>query len=112
MPSVRFATPLKGIFAAVSVSDDGCGIDASVTTHVFDPFFTTKGEGEGEEDVESTVGEGSTFGLYLPLTHQTPAAVGTSETQSLHDAKGLNVLVVEDNVDVAAFAVPVSPCGN
>ncbi len=122
MPSVRFAPPLKGMFAAVSVSDDGCGIDASVMTHVFDPFFTTKGVGEGtglglsqvfgfvkqsegEVDVESTVGEGSTFVLYLPLTHQTPAAVGISETQSLHDAKGLNVLVVEDNVDVAAFAV-------
>ncbi|MGE8258874.1 MAG: ATP-binding protein [Stenotrophomonas sp.] len=122
MPSVRFAPPLKGMFAAVSVSDDGCGIDASVMTHVFDPFFTTKGVGEGtglglsqvfgfvkqsegEVDVESTVGEGSTFVLYLPLTHQMPAAIGISETQSLHDAKGLNVLVVEDNVDVAAFAV-------
>lgn len=122
MPSVRFAPPLKGMFAAVSVSDDGCGIDASVMTHVFDPFFTTKGVGEGtglglsqvfgfvkqsegEVDVESTVGEGSTFVLYLPLTHQTPATVGVSEMQSLHDAKGLNVLVVEDNVDVAAFAV-------
>jgi len=122
MPSVRFAPPLKGTFAAVSVSDDGCGIEASVMTHVFDPFFTTKGVGEGtglglsqvfgfvkqsegEVDVESTPGEGSTFVLYLPLTQQTPAAVGISEMQSLHDAKGLNVLVVEDNVDVAAFAV-------
>lgn len=122
MPSVRFAPPLKGMFAAVSVSDDGCGIDASVMTHVFDPFFTTKGVGEGtglglsqvfgfvkqsegEVDVESRVGEGSTFVLYLPLTQQTPAAAGVSEMQSLHDAKGLNVLVVEDNVDVAAFAV-------
>lgn len=122
MPSVRFAPPLKGMFAAVSVSDDGGGIDASVMTHVFDPFFTTKGVGEGtglglsqvfgfvkqsegEVDVESRVGEGSTFVLYLPLTQQTPAAAGVSEMQSLHDAKGLNVLVVEDNVDVAAFAV-------
>lgn len=122
MPSVRFAPPLKGTFAAVSVSDDGCGIEASVMTHVFDPFFTTKGVGEGtglglsqvfgfvkqsegEVDVESAPGEGSTFVLYLPLTQQTPAAVGIYEMQSLHDAKGLNVLVVEDNVDVAAFAV-------
>lgn len=122
MPSVRFAPPLKGMFAAVSVSDDGCGIEASMMSQVFDPFFTTKGVGEGtglglsqvfgfvkqsegEVDLESTVGEGSTFVLYLPLTDQAPAAVSASDTLSLHDAKGLNVLVVEDNVDVATFAV-------
>jgi signal transduction histidine kinase len=122
MPSIRFAPPLKGTFAAVSVTDDGCGIEASVLSQVFDPFFTTKGVGEGtglglsqvfgfvkqsegEVDVESTVGEGSTFVLYLPLTDQVPAAVNTREAQLLDDAKGLNVLVVEDNVDVAAFAV-------
>ncbi len=122
MPSIRFAPPLKGTYAAVSINDDGCGIEASVLSQVFDPFFTTKGVGEGtglglsqvfgfvkqsegEVDVESTVGEGSTFVLYLPLTDQAPAAASASEAQFLHDAKGLNVLVVEDNVDVAAFAV-------
>ncbi len=122
MPSVRFAPPLKGTFAAVSVSDDGCGIEASMMSKVFDPFFTTKGVGEGtglglsqvfgfvkqsegEVDLQSTVGEGSTFVLYLPLTDQAPAAVSASDAHSLQDAKGLNVLVVEDNVDVAAFAV-------
>ncbi len=122
MPSVRFAPPLKGAFAAVSVSDDGCGIEESVMSQVFDPFFTTKGVGEGtglglsqvfgfvkqsegEVDVTSTVGEGSTFVLYLPLTNQAVAADAASGTRSLQDAHGLNVLVVEDNVDVAEFAV-------
>lgn len=122
MPSVRFAAPLKGAFAAVSVSDDGCGIEEAVMSQVFDPFFTTKGVGEGtglglsqvfgfvkqsegEVDVTSTVGEGSTFVLYLPLTNQALAADAASDTRLLQDAHGLNVLVVEDNVDVAEFAV-------
>jgi len=122
MPSVRFAPPLKGAFAAVSVSDDGCGIEESVMSQVFDPFFTTKGVGEGtglglsqvfgfvkqsegEVDVTSTVGKGSTFVLYLPLTNQALAVDSASGAQSLQDARGLNVLVVEDNVDVAEFAV-------
>ena len=122
MPSVRFAPPLKGAFAAVSVSDDGCGIEEAVMSQVFDPFFTTKGVGqgtglglsqvfgfvkqsEGEVDVTSKLGEGSTFVLYLPLTNQEMAVDGASGTQSLQDARGLNVLVVEDNVDVAEFAV-------
>lgn len=122
MPSVRFAPPLKGAFAAVSVIDDGCGIEESVMSQVFDPFFTTKGVGEGtglglsqvfgfakqsegEVDVISAVGEGSTFVLYLPLTHQEPAAAGNPSNHALQNAQGLNVLVVEDNVDVAEFAV-------
>ncbi|WP_312709460.1 ATP-binding protein [Stenotrophomonas sp.] len=122
MPSVRFAPPLKGAFAAVSVSDDGCGIEEAVLSQVFDPFFTTKGVGEGtglglsqvfgfvkqsegEVDVTSTVGEGSTFVLYLPLTDQEPVSMEGSSLHALQEAKGLNVLVVEDNVDVAAFAV-------
>ncbi len=122
MPSVRFAPPLKGAFASISVSDDGCGMKEELLSQVFDPFFTTKGVGEGtglglsqvfgfvkqsegEVDVSSVVGEGSTFVLYLPLTHQQPAATEGSSLHSLQDAKGLNILVVEDNVDVAAFAV-------
>ena len=122
MRSIRFAAPLKGSFAAVSVSDTGAGIEETVLTQVFDPFFTTKGVGEGtglglsqvfgfvkqsegEVDVTSTVGEGSTFTLYLPLTHKTPAAVANGDAQPLPGAQGINVLVVEDNVDVAEFAV-------
>ncbi len=122
MPSVRFAAPLKGSFAAISVTDDGCGIEEAVMQQVFDPFFTTKGVGEGtglglsqvfgfvkqsegEVDVSSAVGEGSSFVLYLPLTHQEPATAGSSDLRSLQGVRGLNVLVVEDNVDVADFAV-------
>lgn len=122
MPSVRGCAPLKGEFAAVSVSDTGAGIDASVLGQVFDPFFTTKGVGEGtglglsqvfgfakqsegEIDVHSEPGAGTRFTLYLPLTHEAlPTRPPVRDTR-LRDGEGLNVLVVEDNVDVAEFAL-------
>ena len=47
VPSVRFAAPMKGNFAAISVSDTGAGIDPSVVDRIFEPFFTTKGVGAG-----------------------------------------------------------------
>jgi signal transduction histidine kinase len=68
---------------AVEVSDTGCGIPEEVRSHMFEPFYTTKERGQGTglglaisqgiiEDhqgrleVESAVGQGTTFRLLLP----------------------------------------------
>ena len=74
----------QSAFARVTVSDQGMGISAEVAPRVFEPFFTTKGVGEGTGlglsvaygiardhggwiAVESEVGRGSRFSLFLPV---------------------------------------------
>lgn len=66
----------------IAVIDTGSGIDPKNLENIFNPFFTTKAEGVGLGlaicskivnehggiiDVESTLGEGSVFRVYLPL---------------------------------------------
>ena len=75
-----------GAFAKFSVVDTGTGIDQKIIKQIFDPFFTTKklGEGtgmglsvvhgiiqsqEGFITVESEDGKGSTFSIFIPITH-------------------------------------------
>ncbi len=71
-------------YAVVSISDSGCGIPENLIQRIFEPFFTTKAAGEGSGlgldiakniidrhkghiKVQSTVGVGTTFSVYLPL---------------------------------------------
>ncbi|WP_295569787.1 PAS domain-containing sensor histidine kinase [uncultured Stenotrophomonas sp.] len=122
VPSIRFAAPMKGAFAAISVTDSGAGIDPAIVDRIFEPFFTTKGVGagtglglsqvfgfvkqsEGEVDVKSEAGVGTRFTLYLPLAHAGASIVRAQPQPGLVHGHGLCVLVVEDNVDVAEFAV-------
>ena len=79
----------QGEWVQVSVSDTGTGISPAVLPHLFEPFFTTKEPGkgiglglaqvyglvkqhQGYIDVQSQVGEGTTFTIYLPMPGMTP----------------------------------------
>jgi signal transduction histidine kinase/ActR/RegA family two-component response regulator len=74
---------VPGRFARLTVSDHGCGMDAATLEQIFQPFFTTKEVGKGTGlglaivyacvkqsdgfiEVESKVGEGSSFNIYVP----------------------------------------------
>ena len=80
-----------GTFVCLSVADTGCGMSPQIMQRVFEPFFTTKDVGQGPGlslaavrglveqhrgfvTVESQVGQGSTFRVYLP-TCAPPVAV-------------------------------------
>ena len=85
---IRIITRKKENFAEVIISDSGGGIPEAIRQRIFDPFFTTKeiGKGTGQGlaiahsviiekhggtlNLDSTVGEGTTFSICLPLEDQ------------------------------------------
>jgi PAS domain S-box-containing protein len=109
---------LEGRFVAFSVSDTGMGIPEDVLPNVFDPFFTTKPSGKGTGlglsqvhgfamqsggavTVDSKPGAGTTVTLLLPCAEGAVARESQPPLRSERQADHI-VLLVEDNVDVAA----------
>lgn len=123
IPASRLGAAVDGEFVAVSIADNGTGIEPAHLEAIFDPFFTTKEVGKGtglglsqvfgfakqsggEILVDSVLGEGTTFTLYLPRVAQVPEPRATlAEPQPLEGAHGTRVLVVEDNIDVGNFCI-------
>ena len=120
IPAVRSHSPVSGDFVAVCIEDMGSGIAPEDIERIFEPFFTTKDVGQGtglglsqvfgfakqsggEVRVQSEIGKGTMFVLYLPRA-DAEAAPLVAEPEPLMDGHGTRVLVVEDNVDVGTFA--------
>ena len=103
-----------GEWVCLAVSDTGTGIAPEVLPHVFEPFFTTKGRGEGAGlglaqvygivgqhgghiGVETRVGEGTTFRVYLPAQRsERVAEAGVEELGAAPRGGGETILLVED----------------
>ena len=111
---------VPGRFVRLATSDTGCGIPNENLTRIFEPFFTTKEVGKGTGlglatvfgiaqqhhgwvEVESEVGQGTTFQVFLPAS---PSSVsqspGLAQAPKVRGGSEL-ILLVEDEPSVRAL---------
>lgn len=107
-----------GPHVVVSVTDTGSGMTPEVMDKIFDPFFTTKEPGKGTGlglatvigivkshdgflTVQSKIGQGTTFKVFLPASRSAAAADTNGENaEPLEGGNGELVLVVDDEAPI------------
>jgi PAS domain S-box-containing protein len=110
-----------GSYLVLHVSDTGTGIPAEVLAHIWEPFFTTKEPGKGTGlglstvrgiveghggfiTVDTEIGRGTTFGIYLPVTEEMSPSEEPPERASIPRGHGELVLLVDDEPQVRELA--------
>ena len=115
--SLRDTILNPGTYLLFTVSDDGIGMTEQIKDKIFEPYFTTKEQGKGtglglavvygivkeyggEIEVETQIGSGTTFRIYLPV-------IDPSEKKQVADTKARletgqeHILLVDDEPTVA-----------
>jgi PAS domain S-box-containing protein len=121
----RLHAPLRaGDYVLLALSDTGAGMDTETQSHIFEPFFTTKGpkgtglglstvygiikQSGGYIWVQSEVGKGTTFRIYLPRIAATgePASPQVAVTQEVRPVEPgtETILLVEDEANLRYLA--------
>jgi len=122
----------RGACVQLTVTDNGCGMDASTQAAIFEPFFTTKDQGkgtglglatvygivhqsDGQISVVSAPGKGTTFRIQFPRVFggplpsapiQTPAPrSGGHETILLAEDEGALLRLAKQNLEKAGYSV-------
>ncbi|MEO5373187.1 MAG: PAS domain-containing protein [Alphaproteobacteria bacterium] len=105
----------------ISVQDHGTGIDEKTLKRIYEPFFSTKEQGKGTGlglsitygivdnaggfiHVDSEVGRGTTFSIYLPLSVDEATITTTATVTEGVQSAGEVVLVVDDEKSIRSLA--------
>jgi PAS domain S-box-containing protein len=113
------STPAPRDLIRLSIRDNGTGMDAATLSEIFQPFFTTKPSGTGTGlglaavhgivtahggsiRVESEPGAGTQFDIFLPAAESGAEPVVETEELVVTGNRRGRILVVDDEVDLAA----------
>jgi signal transduction histidine kinase len=109
---------VPGEYVVLIISDSGTGIEEAIRGKIFEPFFTTKAVGKGSGlglavtygivkkhngfiDVESVIGEGTTFKIYFPtVAAEVIQPIGRDRGPAKGGAE--TILLAEDDEDARA----------